>query len=92
MGVLHNVAMLVGGAVPDHADGGVTSWVRTQDHRSTPDGGLAFALLVDGQPSGEATLWLDADGFPLRREQVVPFGDTTMRVEERYEVLDASAP
>ncbi len=88
MGILHNVARLTAGAVPDHADGGVRSWVQTLEHRMVGDA-IAFALVVDGQPSGEATLWLDADGMPRRREQRVPFASGEMRVTERYEVLVA---
>lgn len=96
MGVLHNLAMLVGGAPPDHAAGGVEDWVQTVDHRRPvpsgpppgPDGeAVTFGLVVGGEPSGTATLWLDDRGVPVRREQTVEFPEGVMRVVERYEVL-----
>ncbi|MCA9704831.1 MAG: hypothetical protein KDK70_03145 [Myxococcales bacterium] len=97
MGLLHNLAMLVAGVGPDHADGGVADWVATvEHHRPSPPpaegDALTFGLVVSGQPSGRATLWLDAQGMPLRREQVVDFPDGQMRVVERYEVLSSVRP
>ena len=91
MGVLHNIAMLSGGAPPDHANGGVDDWVKTVEHRH-PEGsgsGVMFDLVVDGTPSGSATLWIDEQGQPLRREQRVDFPEGTMIVVERYEDLGA---
>ncbi len=95
MGVLHNLAMLSGGAAPDHAERWDDRWVQvTEFHRpsSMPTSGdvLEFSLVVAGEPSGHASLWLDDDGVPLRREQVVEFPDGTMRVEEHYEVLESA--
>ncbi|MEM9459034.1 MAG: hypothetical protein AAGF11_32955 [Myxococcota bacterium] len=95
MGVLHNLAMLVGGAPPDHAAGGVEDWVQTVDHRrptspGSQGDGVTFGLVVGGEPSGEATLWLDARGTPVRREQTVEFPEGVMRVVERYEVLESA--
>lgn len=92
MGVLHNVAMLVGGAPPDHADGGVEDWVRTSEHKHVErDGqpGIAFDLTVAGQPSGHATLWLDDRGWPASREQSVDFPEGTMKVVEVYEFSES---
>ena len=41
-------------------------------------------LVVAGQPSGSATLWLDdRTGLPLEREQTVRFDTGTMRLIER---------
>lgn len=96
MGVLHNVARLVAGAPPDHGDGGVTDWVQAIDlaHATPPDGagdGLRFGLVVAGQPSGSAALWLDAHGLPRWREQTVEFPGGQMRVVERYEWLASPA-
>ncbi|MEM7154305.1 MAG: hypothetical protein AAF799_15775 [Myxococcota bacterium] len=89
MGVLHNIAMLMGGAPPDHSGGGVEAWVQTVEHRSPggSDPGVEFGLVVDGTPSGSATLWLDAVGQPRLREQRVDFPEGTMIVVERYEDL-----
>lgn len=95
MGVLHNLARLVGGAPPDHADGGVEQWVQTVDHRrpvpAPADGdAVTFGLRVAGEASGEATLWLDGRGVPVRREQVVEFPEGQMQVVERYELLESA--
>lgn len=88
MGLLHNVAMLIAGRAPDGADGSVTAWVQTVEHaRVEPPGdgdALRFVIVVSGQRVGEATLWLDRDGRPVRREQTVEFPDGQMRVVERY--------
>lgn len=94
MGPLHSVAMLVGGRPPDGADGGVREWVRTSEHERVhaagADGetGLAFAIEVAGQRVGRATVWLDARGLPVRREQLVEFPEGSMKVVERYEWLE----
>jgi hypothetical protein len=93
MGVLHNLARLVAGAPPDHADGGVREWVVTHSFAwaegQEAERGVNFALTVAGEPSGEATLWLDAQGAPALREQVVRFPGGEMRVTERYAVTEA---
>lgn len=83
MGALHNAARLVGGEPPDHAEGGVRDWVRAED---LVDGGrrLDYRLVVDGQPSGEASLFLNENGQPTRRELTVHFDDGDMRVVEQY--------
>lgn len=83
MGALHNLARLSSGEPPDHAEGGVREWVRAED---LVDGGrrLDYRLVVDGQPSGEVSLFLNANGLPARREQTVHFEDGDMRVTERY--------
>lgn len=94
MGPLHNVAMLVGGRPPDGADGGVREWVRTSEHeRVRADGadgetGISFVIEVGGQRVGRATVWLDARGLPVRREQLVEFPQGSMKVIERYEWLE----
>lgn len=87
MGLLHNVAMLSAGRVPDGADGGVREWVQTVEHQHVGEGegaGLGFVLVVAGQRMGRATLWLDAQGRPARREQTVDFPEGQMKVSERY--------
>jgi hypothetical protein len=95
MGLLHNVAMLVGGRPPDRADGGVREWVRTSEHVERDASGetaLGFAIVVAGERTGRATLWLDAQGRPVRREQTVEFPEGQMRVVERYEWLEPLPP
>ena len=93
MGLLHNLAMLSSGSPPDKTDGTVKQWVKPGNIRKGPaatlDGSnaetLEFTVVVDGQPSGEATLWLDSQtGLPVKREQVVHFSQGDMNVTESY--------
>ncbi len=97
MGLLHNLAVLSTGAPPDRIDGTVKRWVRPGDIRAGEIieedgrrlGSFAFTVVVADQPSGEATLWFDAEtGLPVRREQVVQFEQGEMRVLESYENVD----
>jgi hypothetical protein len=85
MGILHNVARLVGGAPPDQAEGGVGEWVTLssllQDEQAST---LMFDITVAGEPAGSATLTLDAEGKPQTRRQIVHFPGGEMRVTERY--------
>jgi hypothetical protein len=98
MGVLHNVARLMNGRPPDHADGGVAEWVQMRDpvaevvveptalsQEAEAGSPVSFALQVAGAPAGRATLWLDAaEGWPLERHQVVDFPGGQMQVREVY--------
>ena len=97
MGILHNLALLVSGRPPDHADGGVRDWVEAANlepgdgfaHPDTerPDAdALSYGLIVDGQPSGDATLWWDArTNLPVARNLTVHFDDGDMKVTETYD-------
>lgn len=94
MGILHNLARLTAGQPPDHMDGGVQDWVQVVDvEKSMVEGEMGrsqarydFALVVAGQRSGTARLWVDlSTGLPLRREQTVQFDTGEMRVVEIYE-------
>lgn len=87
MGILHNLARLTAAQPPDQADGDVQTWVRATDLSASGDA-LSFAIVVAGQPSGNATLMLDARGLPAYREQVVNFPGGSMQVTERYQWLD----
>jgi hypothetical protein len=88
MGLLHNLARLVAALPPDRAAGGVAEWVRAEDVRWVPptdgsdDAGLAFRIVVSDQEAGEAELWLDPAGLPLRRLQIVRFPQGEMQVRE----------
>lgn len=86
MGLLHNLARLTADSSPDHADGGVGSWVAAEDFTTEAEAPLTvgFALRVAGRRSGSATLALDPDGRPVVRHQTVTFPEGEMRVEERY--------
>lgn len=104
MGVLHNVARAWSAKPPDRADvepgaapsAAMDAWVSTVDHhRPTATGGeathfetIAFDVVVDGAPVGDAALHLDADGNPTSREQTVRFPEGDMTVVERYEAVE----
>ncbi|MCB9730056.1 MAG: hypothetical protein H6744_10310 [Deltaproteobacteria bacterium] len=98
MGLLHNLARLAEGELPDHAGGDVTAWVTVEPTDLGPEVDIEGArarpitmrILVGGRHTGDATLWLDeTTGLPVRREQVVRFQDGEMQVVERYRVPDA---
>jgi hypothetical protein len=93
MGLLHNLAMLSGGSPPDRTDGTVREWVQYSDVTLGPEESVAgvparrfnFTVVVNGQPSAVAELWVDAKtGLPIRRVQVVSFPEGAMRVLEQY--------
>lgn len=95
MGLMHDVAMLVGGQPPDHASGGVREWLQTIEHErvdANGETGIRFVLVVAGERAARGTLWLDARGLPVRRELTVEFPDGEMRVVERYEWLEPLPP
>jgi hypothetical protein len=102
MGLLHNLAMLVGARPPDRADGGVREWVQANavvggsavgpaepsdsTGREQPKA-LSFGIVVAGEHVGDATLWYDpASKLPLERHQLVSFPGGEMRVRETYDV------
>lgn len=93
MGILHNLARLSAGAAPDHASGGAGDWVRAVDavwlgSEDSADRRLGFGIEVNGQRSGDAELWLSAEGLPLRRRQVVHFANGEMQVVEEYRLSE----
>ncbi len=91
MGILHNIARLIGGSPPDHGDGGVADWVTIESVNKTADSRrLTFDILVDGQPSGSAVLHLDPLGMVVKREQKVEFPQGTMVVTENYSNFQVS--
>lgn len=96
MGLLHNLAVMSAGTPPDRAAGGIRDWVQAGNLRpgqpavieGVPAKTLHFDVLVDGAVAATATLWLRVDsGLPLRREQVVDFDGSEMRVVESYRSL-----
>lgn len=101
MGLLHNLAVLSAGSPPDRADGTVRDWVTYEDVSLGPEeptvgAGAArrfrFTVVVGGNPSAIAEVWMDAaTGLPVRRVQVVSFPEGEMRVLEQYSdfVVDA---
>ncbi len=101
MGLLHNLAILSGGAPPDGIDGTVQDWVTYSNVTIEADeniGGIAtrrfrFTVVVDGQPSAIADLWVETEtGLPVRRVQIVNFADGEMRVLEQYPEFSVDAP
>lgn len=83
MGILHNIANLSAGAMPDHAEGGVDEWVLASNVTNT-DASYNFDIIVADIPSGSATLSTDETGNPIMREQTVVFPGGEMRVVETY--------
>lgn len=90
MGILHNLAMLASGRPPDHAEGGLREWLTVADVTLADDPDpdvhvVTFDVVVDGQRSASATLWIDrATMRPLRRSQRVEFPGGAMDVVELY--------
>lgn len=87
MGILHNLAMLSGGAPPDGTDGGIQEWVQARNFSyDQATKAIRFEIVAGGTPSGEVELWLhETTGLPQRREQTVHFPEGDMHVEEIYE-------
>jgi hypothetical protein len=87
MGILHSLARLTANQAPDHADGGVADWVVLDQVRWEESSGsdlVRFALIVEGQPGGTATIEVDQDGLPVLRRQTTVFSEGEMTVVERY--------
>lgn len=91
-GLLHNLAMAVGGLPPSLADGGFAEWMRVVEPQLGPPEvfgsdearPLEFQIEVEGQHVGHATLWLRDGDIPLERRQTVEFPEGQMKVVERY--------
>lgn len=101
MGLLHNLAMLSGGAPPERVDGSFGRWLEVrnvkfgpvQDFDAVAARPLQFDVWVAGQHSAEATLWLDeASGLPLWRDQRTIFEQGDMQVRESYSLLRLNQP
>lgn len=101
MGLLHNLAMLTGGAPPDHGEGGVTEWVQLGElspqaevevvgtsAEARAHAPITFTINVSGEKAGRTTLWTDLElGRPVQRHQIVQFPEGEMRVLETYTVV-----
>jgi predicted esterase/predicted DNA-binding protein (MmcQ/YjbR family) len=98
MGILHNLARLVAGRPPDHADGGVREWVQVADVAWVEDAagsgarGLGFEVVVSGTPAARAEVVLDAAALPRARDVVVRFPGGEMTVREEYSFPDEAPP
>ena len=90
MGILHNLARLTAGSVPDHAAEGVGDWlvaseIRTGDSTASSPEHIVFDILVTGIKTASAELEVDAsNGLPSRRLQTVRFPGGEMNVVEEY--------
>lgn len=82
MGLLHNLARLTAGRIPDRPDGAVRDWVAVEGVGWAE--AFTFDIRVDGQAAGEAKLWLDDRGLPRERRQTVRFPGGAMHVHELY--------
>jgi hypothetical protein len=101
MGLMHNVALIASGGVPEGTDGNVRNWLRVLDVAGGDDielngvrtRALTFGLEVDGKLSASVVLWVGIDsGLPLERWQRVFFPAGEMRVTEVYEHIVIDGP
>ena len=97
MGLLHNIAVISSGALPEGTDGTTRDWIQVSQFTALSEEVLngvesekfGFNITVSGQPAGEATLWLRKDnGLPLQREQTVYFEGGSMTVVESYPLFE----
>ena len=93
MGLLHNIAMMVAGKPPEHADGNFRSWVRLDslNYLQDDENSIAFSIRVAGQTMGSGILVFDADGVLAGRSQTVHFDEGDMQVTEsftRFRIFD----
>jgi hypothetical protein len=94
MGILHNLAMLAGNALPDGVDGGVRDWAVVEsfafDDAEVSEAAsrvVSFSMVVGGAPAGSVTLEIGAGGHPMLRRQTVQFPTGEMRVVETYSAV-----
>ncbi len=93
MGLLHNAALLVGGAAPDHAAGGVRGWVKAERPRSRePATDIAYDVVVKHDVLGEAVLSLSAEEEPVARTAEMHFEEGDMKSTEKFTVVELDAP
>jgi hypothetical protein len=101
MGLLHEVAMLAMGEMPDVFDGKEPQRLEvvgaTHDAgepvRGAPTERWSWALLVDHRKTADEQLWLDArTGLPLRRRVTVHFSEGDMDAGEEYDEVTLDAP
>ncbi len=97
MGLLDNLAMLLTGQQPSHAEGGIADWVQVSDFRfAAPERGgkqrgraLVFQIGIEGQPAGEVEYWLSPlAGMPVLRKQTIHARTGDITVVESYEFPD----
>jgi len=97
MGLLHNLAMILGGEPPDRADGTVGDWVQVSDFLfAAPDPSskvrgrsIRFQIEVDGKGVGDADYWISPlTRVPVERRQTVHLKTGDMKVVETYEFPD----
>ena len=86
MGIMHNLAVLSSGKLPDHGGSrSIDAWLATDFSESTqPSDTLLFDVVVNGNSTAKARLVLDENERPLYRWQHVEMGGG-MTVEERFE-------
>lgn len=97
IGLLHNLALILGGEPPDRADGTVEDWVHVSDFLFVaPDPSsklrgrsIRFQIEVDGKTVGNAHYWISPlTRMPVERRQTVHFDAGDIKVVETYEFLD----
>jgi hypothetical protein len=97
MGLLHNVAALLRGEPPDHADGTVEDWVVASDFLfAAPDPSskirgrsIRFQVSVEGKAVADANYWISSlTRLPVERRQTVHLNSGDMKIVETYEFPD----
>jgi len=97
MGLLHNLALILGGEPPDRADGTIEDWVQVSDFLfAAPDPSsklrgrsIRFQIEVEGKSVGNAHYWISPlTRMPVERRQMVHFETGDVKVVETYEFLD----
>jgi hypothetical protein len=91
MGLLHDVATLAEGKLPDHLTD-VDTWVVAHDATvgdidptfEPPARPIHFLVRVSDKETGDCTLHVDKSGRPVQRVQVVHFPEGDMHVKETY--------
>ncbi len=84
MGLMHNLACLLMEHRLDGVDGSVRGWLSYHDLHQRSEAELFFGISVRGENCAHATLLLDAQGLPQRREQEVVFPAGHLLVHETY--------
>ena len=79
MGLLHNLVRLLGNEPIEREDVQLTNVAYDPAERK-----YSFDVVIGGQPTGAAGVWIGLDGLPKRRQQTVNFPGGQMYVEERY--------
>jgi hypothetical protein len=79
IGLAHNLFRILSGRETETID------AHAANVQVDKGGHYTFDVIVDGKRIGNAELWVDTGGLPVRRTQTVRFPQGEMKVTERYE-------